>query len=101
MMTIDYDAVRVSEIDEPADDTLLHLATGRDKKDSGAFDAEDADAPETFELPGLDMTGQELFVRVIPQRADEFTCSVCFLVHHRSQLASVSGKQTICTECAA
>ncbi len=26
-------------------------------------------------------------VRVVPKQADEFTCSSCFLVHHRSRLA--------------
>jgi hypothetical protein len=26
-------------------------------------------------------------VRVMPQQADEFTCTSCFLVHHRSRLA--------------
>jgi Domain of unknown function (DUF4193) len=37
---------------------------------------------------------------VIPQQADEFTCSSCFLVHHRSQLAIGRGNQMICAECA-
>ncbi|HWG93173.1 MAG TPA: DUF4193 family protein, partial [Mycobacteriales bacterium] len=31
---------------------------------------------------------------------DEFTCSSCFLVHHRSQLASEKDGRLICTECA-
>jgi hypothetical protein len=38
---------------------------------------------------------------VLPRQADEFTCSRCFLVHHRSQLASDAGGQLICKECAA
>ncbi len=40
-------------------------------------------------------------MRVLPRQADEFMCSQCFLVHHRSQLASDSGGQLVCTECAA
>ena len=39
---------------------------------------------------------------MLPRQADEFTCSRCFLVHHRSQLAkAVKGNQLICKECAA
>jgi hypothetical protein len=38
---------------------------------------------------------------VLPRQADEFTCSRCFLVHHRSQLAAEKKGQLICKECAA
>ena len=40
-------------------------------------------------------------MRVLPKQADEFTCSSCFLVHHRSQLAHEKNGQPVCTECAA
>ena len=46
-------------------------------------------------------SGEELSVRVIPKQADEFTCSSCFLVQHRSRLASEKGGVMICTDCAA
>ncbi len=55
---------------------------------------------ETFELPGADLSDESLTVRVLPRQADEFTCSKCFLVHHRSQLAKIVDGQPICTECA-
>ena len=42
-----------------------------------------------------------LLGRVLPRQADEFTCSRCFLVHHRSQLASEAKGQMVCRECAA
>ena len=58
-------------------------------------------AAEGFELPGADLSNEELSVRVLPRQADEFTCSVCFLVHHRSQLATDKGGELICKECAA
>ena len=58
-------------------------------------------AAEGFELPGADLSGEEMSVRVIPRQADEFTCSRCFLVHHRSQLAAEKNGQMICSECAA
>ena len=43
---------------------------------------------------------EELTVRVIPRQANEFTCSSCFLVHHRSQLASEKKGVLICRDCA-
>ena len=52
-------------------------------------------------LERADLSGEELSVRVLPRQADEFTCSRCFLVHHRSQLASNQGGQMVCRECAA
>ena len=39
-------------------------------------------------------------MRVIPKQADEFTCGSCFLVHHRSRLASEKKGVAICTDCA-
>ncbi|WP_239393978.1 DUF4193 family protein, partial [Frankia sp. CiP3] len=38
-------------------------------------------------------------LRVLPRQADEFTCTSCFLVHHRSQLADA--RRTVCSDCAA
>ena len=59
------------------------------------------DGAESLELPGADLSNEDLIVRVIPRQADEFTCSTCFLVHHRSQLAETHGDQYVCRECAA
>ena len=49
---------------------------------------------------GADLSGEELTVRVLPRQTDEFTCSKCFLVHHRSQLAKGDGPTSVCRECA-
>ena len=57
-----------------------------------------AELAESLELPGADLSGEELTVRVVPRQADEFTCMSCFLVRHRSQLANE--KKMICKECA-
>jgi hypothetical protein len=38
---------------------------------------------------------------VLPRQSDEFTCSSCFLVHHRSQLAEQRKSGPICRDCAA
>jgi len=52
------------------------------------------------ELPGADLSGEELTMPVIPKQADEFTCASCFLVQHRSRIASTAGGQIICIDCA-
>ena len=41
-------------------------------------------------------------MHVVPQLEDEFTCSECFLVHHRSQLAYVDDATglPVCADCA-
>ena len=44
--------------------------------------------------------GEELTIKVIPKQADEFTCSVCFLVQHRSRLASDKNGRLVCVDCA-
>jgi hypothetical protein len=102
-MATDYDAPRRSEADELAEDSLEELKARRDQTQSGVVDV-DTDAPdENFELPGADLSGlsgEELTVKVLPKQADEFTCSKCFLVHHRSRLAEERGGQYICRDCA-
>lgn len=99
MATTDYDAPRrpAVELDE---DSLEELKARRAASQSPAVDVDEAEAAEGFELPGADLSDEELTVAVVPMKADEFRCSRCFLVHHRSQLASVKGEELICRECA-
>jgi hypothetical protein len=99
-MATDYDAPRKTD-DDLAEDSLEELKARRVEKSSSSVDVDEAEQAEGFELPGADLSGEELSVRVIPRQADEFTCSKCFLVHHRSQLAKEVGGQFICRECAA
>jgi Domain of unknown function (DUF4193) len=70
-------------------------------KSSTAIDIDPDEAAEGLELPGADLSNEELSFRVIPRQADEFTCSSCFLVHHRSQLAETRNGRLVCRECAA
>ncbi|QQZ17243.1 MULTISPECIES: DUF4193 domain-containing protein [Rhodococcus] len=96
-MATDYDAPRVTESDESTDTSLEQLTASRKDTQSPAVDVEDTDTAESFELPGADLSGEELTVRVIPRQMDEFTCTTCFLVHHRSRLAD--SEQRICRDC--
>ena len=76
------------------------LTTRRNEAQSAAVDVDESESAESFELPGADLSGEELSVRVVPKQADEFTCSSCFLVHHRSRLASEKNGEMLCTDCA-
>ena len=100
-MATDYDAPRRSEADEVSEDSLEELKARRGDKASSSVDVDETEQAEGFELPGADLSGEELSVRVLPRQADEFTCSRCFLVHHRSQLASEKAGVLVCRECAA
>ena len=99
-MATDYDAPRKTD-DDLSEDSLEELKSRRVDKSSSSVDVDETEQAEGFELPGADLSGEELSVRVLPKQADEFTCSRCFLVHHRSQLAKEVNGQMVCTECAA
>lgn len=98
-MATDYDAPRKNE-EDLSEDSLEELKNRRTDQSSGVVDEDETEAAEGFELPGADLSGEELAVRVIPRQSDEFTCSKCFLVHHRSQLAYTEKDQPVCAECA-
>lgn len=97
--TTDYDARRVSENDTQDKSPLRELATDLRGPGAAVVD-EDPNDVHFFELPGADLSGEELSVSVIPQRADEFTCSSCFLVQHRSRLRLSSSGLPVCADCA-
>ncbi|HET8601436.1 MAG TPA: DUF4193 domain-containing protein [Segeticoccus sp.] len=99
-MATDYDAPRKTD-DDLNEDSIEELKSRRVDKNSSSVDVDEAEQAEGFELPGADLSGEELSVRVLPRQADEFTCSRCFLVHHRSQLAKEVGGQPVCRDCAA
>lgn len=98
-MATDYDAPRKTD-DDLNEDSIEELKSRRVDKSSGNVDVDETEHAEGFELPGADLSGEELTVRVLPRQADEFTCASCFLVHHRSQLAGEKNGLPICTECA-
>ena len=98
-MATDYDAPRRKETDEVSEDSLEELTARRNEAQSAVVDVDETESAESFELPGADLSGEELTVRVIPKQADEFTCSICFLVPHRSRLASSKKGVLTCTDC--
>ncbi|MGZ5364126.1 MAG: DUF4193 domain-containing protein [Mycobacterium sp.] len=98
-MPTDYDAPRAQNTDE-SDRSLEDIAARRrEQADVAVLDVDDGDAVDAIDLPDIDLSGEELIVRVIPKQADEFTCSSCFLVHHRNRLALQSGEKMVCSDC--
>ncbi len=98
-MATDYDAPRVSADAEGDTEQSLEALKAR-RAEAAADLGDDVDPFEAeLDLPGADLSDEELTVRVLPKQEDEFTCMSCFLVHHRSQLADP--KKMVCSDCAA
>ena len=95
----DYDARRVSDVETQDSAAIRELSTTLPTSTTAVVD-EDPNDVHFFELPGADLSGEELSITVIPQQADEFTCSSCFLVQHRSRLRSVGSGLPVCADCA-
>ncbi len=97
-MATDYDAPRKSE-EDLNEDSLEELKSRRSDKPTAVVEEDESDLAAGFELPGADLSGEELLVLVVPPQADEFTCSSCFLVRHRSQIAREKDGRLYCKEC--
>ena len=98
-MATDYDTPRKTD-EELHEESQEELKAQRVDAQSGQIDVDEAEAAENLELPGADLSGEELSVRVVPKQEDEFTCSRCFLIHHITQLSKGEGAKAVCKECA-
>jgi hypothetical protein len=96
----DYDAPRRRDVEETPADPLQEVASGLTVHGDAAVDEDASEFGELFELPGADLSGEELVVKVIPKQDDEFTCTSCFLVFHRSRLAKSGADAPVCADCA-
>ncbi|MDO4241017.1 MAG: DUF4193 domain-containing protein [Microbacteriaceae bacterium] len=96
-MATDYDAARKSEEDEA--ESLDALKESVPAAASAKIDVDDSDNLN-FELGGDDLSDAELDVVLLPQQNDEFTCTNCFLVRHRSQFDHDGDFGPVCAECA-
>ncbi|HEX5144478.1 MAG TPA: DUF4193 domain-containing protein [Mycobacterium sp.] len=101
-MSVDYDTPRRTDNDDATDDSLKTLTTSarRGNGDSDLVDTDEAELDDLYELPGADLSAEELTVRVLPRQRDEFVCASCFLVHHRHQLVTRADGALICRDCA-
>jgi hypothetical protein len=95
----DYDAPRRgTEDDEVETIEEVRSATATRAAQSPNVDEDENATAESFELPGADLSHVELIVEVQPEQADEFTCTSCFLVRHRTQRDTAN--VNVCVDCA-
>jgi hypothetical protein len=97
-MATDYDAPRKTD-EDLAEDSIEELKATRVKTAVGVSELDEVDN-ESLDLPGADLSGEQLTVRVLPPQNDEFTCTKCFLVQHRTRLARHTRRDWICKDCA-
>ncbi|MDD7836817.1 MULTISPECIES: DUF4193 domain-containing protein [Paenarthrobacter] len=98
-MATDYDAPRKTEEESPAESLEALQASRGGAAQTAVIDVEDVDTAEGIDLPGADLSGEELTVVVVPEQSDEFTCGSCFLVRHRSQIALEKNGLKFCKDC--
>jgi hypothetical protein len=94
-LATDYDAPRKNDDDTESLDALKERAP--DALGASA-DLDEGDHSEILESHDI---AEDLEVVVVPKQDDEFTCSECFIVKHKTQLAAKKGKYgQQCLECA-
>lgn len=100
-MAADYDEVK-PDVAESRNASLeaLKEANSPDAR-SVVLELEETDTVDGVELPGADLSNEELIIHVVPQAEDEFTCYSCFLVRHRSQIAREKNGHAYCVDCEA
>jgi hypothetical protein len=96
-MATDYDEPRIK--DEDREESLEGMAAQRASAQTAILELDENDTAEGIDLPGADLSGEELTIHVIPPQHDEFTCMSCFLVKHRSQKVRESNGLAFCREC--
>lgn len=98
-MATDYDEVR-PDVAESRNASLEALKSAN-TPDAGSVvrEMDEADTVDGVDLPGADLSGEELIIQVVPQANDEFTCYSCFLVRHRSQIAREKDGHAYCQDC--
>ena len=97
-MATDYDTPRKTDDDSDVD-SIQELKRRHAQSAVGLTDLDESENGP-IELPGADLSGEELTVQVLPRQSDEFTCTTCRLVQHRSRLARHTRRETICQDCA-
>jgi hypothetical protein len=96
-MATDYDEPRLK--DDEQDRSLENMAAQRGSAQTAIMELDETDTAEGIELPGADLSGEELTIHVLPAQHDEFTCSSCFLVRHRTQKAREKNGLSFCRDC--
>jgi hypothetical protein len=96
-MATDYDAPRKNDDDAESLDALKERLP---EKSSVSSELDEID--HSGEIIDPDKHDELTEVVVIPQQSDEFTCIICFIVKHNSQMAKKKNSKddSFCLECA-
>jgi hypothetical protein len=98
MATTDYDQPRTRPEGEEQIDSLEGLRAAQAPQHEDLAMLDEANLGEDLELPGADLSSEELVVRVVAQQRDEFVCRSCFMLTHVSRRAT--GQADLCRDCA-
>lgn len=98
-MAADYDEVKPDVAESRAASLEAPKEANSPDARSVVLELDEADTVDGVELPGADLSGEELIIHVIPQAQDEFTCFSCFLVRHRTQIAREKNGHAYCIDC--
>jgi hypothetical protein len=93
---VDFDAPRTNTIEPPTESLNVLQARWADQVDESA----DPEFADIYDLPGMDISDDELTAPVIPVQANEFRCGRCFLVLHRALQAGSRDGHDVCRDCA-
>lgn len=97
-MTTDFDEPRGSTDEDVT--TMARLPEGQGPSTPPpVIDEDELAAADSFDLPGADLSSEEISVEILPAQADEFTCASCFLVRHRSQIVLEQNGLLYCVDC--
>ena len=96
LMAADYDAPKKTDDDH---ESLDAIKQNTKPTSPSIIDVEEEGIAEDHAREEL--INEALEVMVIPPQTDEFTCSECFIVKHKSMQASKKGKYgPVCVDCA-
>ncbi|MBG6224779.1 hypothetical protein IWX63_001341 [Arthrobacter sp. CAN_A2] len=98
-MATDYDAPRTTVDDDDTRSDELEGPGTQGALQTAVIDDDELEAADSFDLPGADLSSEEISVQILAAQADEFTCASCFLVRHRSQIALDRDGQLYCMDC--
>jgi hypothetical protein len=73
-MATDYDAPRKTEEETPSESLEALQASRGGGAQTAVIDLDENDTAEGIDLPGADLSNEELTVIVVPEQSDEFTC---------------------------
>lgn len=88
-----------TEIPRNEEEDSLDELKSRSKLTGAELDREDFEDLEGVDLSDDAIILTELEVKIVPPMADEFVCTSCFLVMHRSQNTSKGDTPPVCRDC--